>query len=235
MTNQHPQFKTVVKDQLFYNRFELAIGFQLHEVNCLRNLSHSHIDTMIERRIAWREVAQQRWQKANNSFGNILTRRTQEITEHTVANLHSLADILLSTVADFKLVVTANHAHVYTNDMELLLQLDQLSCLNWKTYSRAVIDRPKDTIRLKNPQHRWRSYFKNSKITAEQKRSIKNFLAMQEGIRLSPALLVWLDGAFLRTSDYFFVDHNEMSWLTMLSLVHSSLIRKTQQIIPANK
>jgi len=190
---------------------------------------------MIARRIAWREVAQQRWQKANNTFGNILTRRRKDITEKTSEDLHALAEILLTATVDFKLVVTANHAHVYSNSLELIDQLDQLDCLSWKTYAQAVINRPRDTIQLRNPQHQFRSYFKNVKLTTEQKLSIKNFLYGQESIRISPALETWLDGAFLRTGDYFFIDHNEMSWLTLLSLVRSGLIRKTQQIIPANK
>ena len=235
LTNQTRQFKFAVKDRLFYDRFEYSIGFALDEVNCLRELSHDQIDTMIERRIAWREVAQQRWQKSNNTFGNILTRRRKEITEKTVEDLHALAEILLTATVDFKLVVTANHAHVYTNNVSLIDQLDQLECLRYKNYTRAIIDRPKDTIRLKNPQHQYRSYFKVVKMTEEQKRNLKNFLDGQENIRISPALASWFTVAFLRTGDYFFVDHDQMSWLTMLSLVRSGLVRKTLEIIPSNK
>jgi hypothetical protein len=104
--------------------------------------------------------------------------------------------------------------------------------LTGKKYSEAVIDRPKNTILLKNPQHQFRSYFKITKITSDQKDMLINFLNNQRaGIRVSPALETWITGKFHRTQDYFFVDHNEMSWLTMLSLVHPGIIRKTLQIV----
>jgi len=232
-------FKLVVKDRLFYNRFEYAIGFHLDEVSCLRELDHGYIDSMIQRRIAWREIAQQRVVGTINSnlFGkqpySMISRRHKEITEKTVSDLHGLADVLLTTFVDFKLVVSVSNAHVYTNDLTLIEQLGALSGVTQKDYSRAVVCRPRDTIRLKNPRHQFRSYIKRTKLTDEQKIYLKNFLANQPGVRTSPALTVWINGVFHRTEDYFFIDHADMSWLTMLSLVRPGLIRKTMQIIPA--
>jgi len=228
-------FKSVFKDRLFYNRFEYSIGFYLQEVSCLRELNHAYIDTMIQRRIAWREVAQQRWHKSNNITTNILARRRREISKDTIQDLHEIADLLLSTGADFKLVVSANHAHVYTNDLALIDQLSNLPSLEQKYYSRAIVTRPRDTIRLKNPLHQFRSYFKSVKLINEHHLYLKNFLTSQPDIRVSPAFQNWLEGVFNRTQDYFFVDHDSMQWLTMLGLVRPGLIRKTMQIIPANK
>jgi hypothetical protein len=233
------QYKLIVKDRLFYNRFEYAIGFQLDEASCLRELDHGHIDEMIARRIAWREIAQQRVVGTAKSslFGHppysIISRRHKEITETTISDLHGLADILLTTPSEFKLVVSVNQGHVYTNDRPLIDQLDNLAGLTHKEYTRAVIGRPKDTIQLKNPRHGYRSYFRNAKLTDEQKQHLANFLTNQTLVRTSPALNGWLVSPFHRTQDYFFVDHDEISWLTMLSLVRPGLIRKTQQIIAA--
>ena len=237
MINLNQQFKLIVKDRLFYNRFEYAIGFHLDEVSCLRELDHVYIDTMIERRIAWREIAQQRiiGPGKSNLFGQqtILSRRQKDITEKTVSNLHELADILLTTSADFKLVVSVSNGHVYTNDQALFDQLDNLEYITHKDYSRAVICRPTNTIQLKNPKHQFRSYFKMSKLPYEQKDYLISFLLNQPTVRISPALDSWLISKFHRTQDYFFIDHNEQSWLTMLSLVCPGLIRKTMQIIQA--
>jgi len=232
LTKSTQPFKLVVKDRLFYNRFEYAIGFHLDEVSCLRELSHTQIDEMIDRRIAWREIAQQRVKNNKSSPYTILARRHREITDKTVSDLHELANLLLTTVIDFKLVVSVNQGHVYANDLSLIDQISDLSGLTRKEYTRAVVGRPKDTIRLKNPQHQFRSYFKRTKMTSEQKDHVTNFLKTQ-AVRISPALKTWIDQPFYRTEDYFFIDHNEMSWLTMLSLVRPGLIRKTQQIIPA--
>ena len=233
MINLTQQFKIIFKDRLFYNRYEYAIRFNLDEASCLRELDHDHIDTMIERRKAWREVSLQRFQKTNNTFGNILSRRQKDITEKTVDDLHGLAELLLLSSSDFKLVVSASQGYVYTNDRCLIDQIGELSGLTQKDYSRAVITRPHNTITLKNPKHQFRSYFKTTKLTDEQKGHLMGFLNNQTTARCSPALIGWLAGNFHRTQDYFFIDHTEMLWLTMLSLVCPGLIRKTMKIIPA--
>jgi hypothetical protein len=232
-------FKLIVKDRLFYNRFEYAIGFHLDEASCLRELDHEKIDHMIERRIAWRDIAQQRFagninSSSFNKHQSILARRQKEITEQTAVDLHGLAEVLLTTAADFKLVVSVNNARVYTGDLALIDQVSKLPGIEQIDYSRAVVGLPKNTIQLKNPRHAFRSYFKITKITDDQKSNLINFLNnQQESVRLSPALQHWLKVSLCRTQDYFFVDHNEMSWLTMMSLVRPGLIRKTQQIIAA--
>jgi hypothetical protein len=188
---------------------------------------------VIERRITWREIALQRVKNNKSSPYTILARRHKEITEKTISDLHGLANILLTTFADFKLVVSVSNAHVYTNDQTLIDQISDSSGVTQKDYTRAVICRPKDTIRLKNPRHEFRSYIKRIKLTDEQKTHLINFLVNQPTARVSPALTIWLISKFHRTQDYFFIDHTGMSWLTMLSLVHPGLIRKTMQIIPA--
>jgi hypothetical protein len=237
LTKSIQTFKPVVKDRLFYNRFEYAIGFELDEASCLRDLDHKEIDATIERRKEWHEIAMQRWHKSGAIIGskqhNILGRRRKEITNTTVENLHTLAEILLTSTIEFKLVVSGNQGHIYTNDLLFIDQLDQFDFLTKKYYSRAEITRPKNTIQLKNPKHAFRSYFKVIKLTDEQKTHLTGFLLNQLTVRLSPALDEWIVGPFNRTQDYFFIDHNEMSWLTMLGLVRPGLIRKTQQIIQA--
>ena len=233
MTKSIRPFKTVLKDRLFYSRFEWAIGFYIDEASCLRDLDHAAIDSMIERRRVWREIAQQRWQKSNNAVGSILSRRTHDITDITVENLHDLAKVLLTSAVDFKLVVSVNHAHVYTNHLELIDRLSDLEYLKQKIYTQAVVTRPRNTIKLRNTQHRFRSYFKSTKLTDEQKNHLTAFLNTQTEVRISPAFKAWIDSAFYRTQDYFFVDYTHETWLTMLSLVVPGLIRKTVQIIPA--
>jgi hypothetical protein len=194
---------------------------------------------MIQRRIEWREISRQRIVGTTRSglIGkqpySMISRRHKEITEKTCSDLHQLAEVLLTSTSDFKLVVSVNHAHVYTNDLTLIDQLGDLSGVAHQDYSRAVVCRPRDTIRLKNPRHQFRSYIKRIKLTDEQKTHLKNFLANQHTVRISPALATWINGVFHRTEDYFFIDHADMSWLTMLSLVRPGLIRKTMQIIPA--
>ena len=228
------KFKPVVKDRLYYDRFVYCIGFHLDEVNCLRLLDHDKIDQFIERRQVWREIAQQRWVNGQQNKSTILAHRWKTITEKTVKDLHGLAEVLLTTKVDFKLVVTVNQGYIYFNDLTFIDQIDQLPQLTHKDYSQAKIDRPKNTIRLKNSSYQYRSYFKITKLSPEKKTALTNFLQnQQQNVRLSPSLVKWISHPFTRTQDYFFIDYNTESWLTMLGLVHPGIIRKTLEIIPA--
>ena len=224
-----------MKDRLFYDRFRYCISFGLAELSCLRDqeLDCAGIKHMLDRRRQWQEVAQQRWVTLGQKH-NTLTRLHNEITEEVEQNLYDFADILRNSGVDLKLVISSNCGWVYTNSLELISQLKPKRMLTGKKYLEAVIDRPKNTILLKNPRHQFRSYFKITKITNQQKDMLVNFLNNQQSsIRIGPALSTWMTSVFYRTQDYFFVDHDEMSWLTMLALVHPGLIRKTQQIIQA--
>ena len=234
MSQTQIKFKPVIKDRLYYGRFSYCIGFHLDEVNCLRQLTHASIDDLIERRQAWQEISQQRWINGPQHHSTIMSRRWKEITAKTISDLHELAELLITAKEDFKLVVTVNQGYVYANDLSLIRRLNQLALLQFKTYTKAMVDRPKDTIRLKKPKHQYRSYLKIVKLTANQKNQLINFLKnQQENIRISPSLVIWLDQIFTRTQDYFFIDYSSKSWLTMLALVHPGLIRKTLEIIPA--
>jgi hypothetical protein len=229
------QFKLVKKDRLYYDRFEYCLGFHLDEVSCLRVLDHDHIDQVLVGRKQWIEIAQQRWALSQQKHGINLRRQYQrDITEKIVEDLHAFASALLDTDSKFKLVVSGNQGYVYTNDMALIIQLNCRPELSNKTYMQAKISRPKNTIQLKHPGHEYRSYMQITKLTAQQKQQLIDFFHNQQNlVRLSPSLKLWITQPFNRTQDYFFVDHNSLSWLTMLSLVQPGIVRKTMHIIPA--
>lgn len=213
------------------------MAFYLDEVSVLRELDHARIDDLIQRRKTWREVAQQRWvrgQRPHATVGTILSRRWRDITDETCVNLHALADVLLTTPAAYKLVVSVDQGYVYTSDLALIDRLDRMPELAHKTYSQAQIVRPKNTIQLKNPRYEYRTYLRATKLSAQEKRGLTDFLQNQQGhTRMSPGLKNWVGCPFTHIQDYFFVDHDGSSWLSMLSLVRPGIIRKTLQIIPA--
>ena len=223
-------FKLVVKDRLFYDHYEYCIMFHLQDVDCLRTLDHAQIDRIIERKFIWRGAL--RGTDQSMIPGNSAPTPARMLPD--VDNLHTLADLLI-TSANFKLVVCASTGYVYTNDLTLIDTVSKSPGVCDTEHRRAVVCRPRNTIQLRDPKYQWRSYFRTSKLTAEQKTQLVNFLANQPEIRISPALTRWIDLNLNRTltHDYFFVDYNDSAWLTMLSLVIPSLIRKTLEIIPA--
>ena len=225
------EFKSVTKDRLFYSRFQYCLGFNLDEATCLRDLDHAMIDDVIQRRKQWQEVAQQRWINGRQNT-TIIRRRWKDITEKTVTDLHSVAEVLLTSTAEFKLVVSVHQGYVYTNDLALLTQLDCMPELTCKTHTQAQIDRPQNTIRLKKSNYNFRSYFRTLHLSAQEKQQLVDFLKTQQDfVRTSPALIQWTKDPFNRLQDYYFVDHDSPQWLTLISLVSPGIIRKTMQIL----
>lgn len=230
------KFNPIAKDQLFYGQWRYCISFHLDEVSCLKELDHEYITSILERRKEWREMSRVRLARHNNKPGmaTILGKRWREITETTELNLHQLADQLVNAGVPFKLVTSVDQAWVYANDLSLIELLNNDHDLRYKQLSEAVLDRPKNSIRLTNSPHTHRSYFRIAKLTHAEKESMINFfINQQENVRLSPALISWADSELNRTQDYFFIDHSGDAWLLMLALIKPGLIRKTVDIIQA--
>ena len=227
-----PKFKPVAKDRLFYDRFQFCLAFDVSEASALRDLDKDKISRLLERRREWRQIGLERWLSQGHANANILNSRSyREINQDAEPNLHALSDIMLNSGAEYKLVTSINSVWLYTDDLALI---DCVSCCEFIRNikrTQAQVDRPKDTIRLQNPKHQHRSYWCSVKLTEKEKINLSNFFANQPDIRPSPGLQAFFSSPFHRTQDYFFVDYNELSWLTMISLIRPGLIRKTSQLI----
>ena len=223
------QFKSVSKDRPFYDKFNYCIGFFIEEATCLREINHDYVDKILERRIQFRNVTQQRWLQSKLT---ILTKTSRPILDITGERLHTVADILINTQSDYKSVVSVDNMWVYTNDLNLINQLNDLDFLEHKKYSEARVTRPKNTIVIKNTKFSKRTHLKSVSLTEVQAEKLRSFLLRNHGeIRVSPGLLEWCNSSYRRTMDYYFIDYDDDGWLTMLSLINHRLIGKTLAII----
>jgi hypothetical protein len=194
----------------------------LREAGCLRKLDHAAIDHVVSVRREWVNKLQD-YYSANRA-----------ITDDVVKNLHSMCDVLINAKYQHKVVIEYNQVRVYTNNPELFSEItDTVSGLSYLTYTQAVIDRPRNTICLKESAYSHRTYLRSVVVSDQQKRSISQLLRNQVGIRLSPGLKDWVSKISWRgwTESYYFVDHTDTGWMTMLSLVYPGLIKNTIQII----
>lgn len=224
LTRQAPKFVAVQKDQLFYGQYEYCFGFNLAEANVLRGFNHKLIDTRLDQRIEWRETARQRWRHGGG---------WNTITDQIRQDLHYVCDTIAESGVDYKLTVSSHVGWLYTNSIKLIKQLAQLRCLSGMHYTQAVINRPKNTVLLKNSPYQSRSYFYNLKLTTQEKDNLKNFFANQtEHIRISPSVDMWLyKKPHMRTQDHYFIDYTGDQWLTVIGLIKPGLFRKTLEII----
>jgi hypothetical protein len=173
----------------------------------------------------WRERVRNRWPQNN------FVRPHSAITDTTREVLYAFADFLKLTTDPYKMVISVNQCWIYSNSVNLLERIDRLPFVRNTKFTESVIVRPRDTVAVKHPNHNYRSYFRTTKLNNEEKDRILCFLQNQPDIRISPALKEWIATPFNRTQDYFFVDYDSESWLTMLSLVRPGLIRRTVQIV----
>ena len=226
LTQQNPNFKPIASDRLFYDHWQYCIRLRLSEATALRHsLDIEEITDILDHRKQWRDRVRTRWPKNN------FVRQHQPITDTTRDNLYAFADFLQQTTEPYKIVISVNQCWIYSNSSILLERIGRLPFVHEAKYTESVVVRAKNTIALKNPQHAHRSYFCNVKLTVQEKDHLLNFFNNQPDIRISPALKAWLSLPFVRTQDYFFVDYNNLTWLTMLALIRPGLIRKTSQLV----
>ena len=231
MTNSNLKFKTVKSDQLYYGKYQYSAQFVLQECWIFRyTTDHAEIDARLTKQQEWRERLRQRWP------ADSLNRYSSIITNQQRAAIHSMADFIQNIQSPFKIVVENRTMRIYTNEINVLNNIAQLDYIDRKCYAQTIVDRPRNTVRLKNPRHLYRSYFKETKITPDDKLAITNFLINQQGIRIGQGLKDWINETRLTysskyTRNYFFVDYNHASWLTMLNLIRPGLIRRTVDII----
>ena len=218
---RRPRMTRVSRDRLFYDVYEYCVSFGMAEASALRGLNPDRIDRVITMR---------------RSFRSIITwssEKKQAITDKHVQDLHTLCTFLSQATEPFKLVLSGERAWVYAKDWEFLKTVTQSPGVIRPRYTRAVVDRPVDTVILKNPKHAQRSYFKEQAVSPGQKEQLIAFFNNhRNNVRLSPSLAKWLQWPTRRIYSYFFVDYDHDSWPLMISLVHPGLIRKTVQLLP---
>lgn len=225
-TIQLPEFNSVPGERLFYNRWEYCVRFTLIGVSHLRKVDHNYIDASIKLR--------EDWQRQLPVYYRTGLYRTEYTAKHII-DLHNFCDLLLQHPDQYKLVVSGNVGYVYTSNLELISVLSHTDYLQYKKYTRSVVNRPIGTIKLKESRYSKRSYFKSKVFNDQQCQQVRTFFTTQQNdIRLSPSLKEWTTHTSNWrnwVSDYFFVDHNDDSILLLISLISPGLIRKTVSII----
>lgn len=224
MTNRTLDIKAVSKDRFFFDLYEYCFNFKLDELSALRELDHNHINRELDHKSMWRQ--------RNPNFGGSWRGRRGEITAENRANCHALCDYLLAQ-QDYKLVIYNDWGYVYSSDLAMLRNMEQVSYLRAVSMKRAVIDLPRDSILIKSSEHEWRSYFRAGRITDQQKESLRNFLHNQEDIRIGPGLKRFFTNTHNHhyINDNMFVDHNGQGIVMMLELILPKAIRKTLKLL----
>jgi hypothetical protein len=224
LTAQILKISPVSKDRLFFDQYEYCLNFKLEELSALRELDHAHIDRELTHRSSWRQ--------RNPNFGGSWRGRRGDITDQHRTDCHSLCDYLLAQ-QNYKIVIYGDWGYVYSSDLSMLRNMEQLSYLKPANMKHAITDIPRGSILIKSSQHEYRSYFRAGRVTAQQRESLRNFLANQQDIRTGPGLQRLLNNTQTHhyINDNMFIDHNGQGIVMMLELILPRAIRKTLTLV----
>lgn len=212
----------VSRDSLFYDQYEYCLNFKLSALSVMRDLDHQCIDRVLNHRAQW---------LTNKNFGGSW-RSHNPITDEMRANCHALCDFLLSQ-KNYKLVISQDWGYIYSSNMAMLKDLENLSYIQAISVKQAMVDRPRGTLVIKSSKHEFRSYFRARRITAELKKNLHDFLSGQDDIRIGPGLADSISDSnrYCYINDNCFIDHNGQGIVVMLNLILPRAIRKTVQLL----
>ena len=206
------EFKPTSRNRLFYDQFEYCLRFRVMFASLLRCRSSADIPEAAAQRNSWRS----RWN------GPVIT--ADEITD-----LMDLHDRLAHFGADHQVVIHSNTVYVYSNDTQRLSVLNRLKYASHQKGTQATVDQPQDRILLVNPQHQYRTYFKERHLGTEPLRKFlltrKDCFSYTTGLRLK---LISPHKFYVQR--HCFVEHDNASDALMLNLVCPGIVRETLPI-----
>jgi hypothetical protein len=220
------------RSSLYYDQYEWCVTLHISDASCLRDLKTVRFEAAIQNAKYWAEMDR------GDAYKNRGRHPWQGTTKESA--LRETRDILLEQAGAYKAVISFNVLSLYTNDLRLADQFDQLDNPGVRPHlvRQAVITKPAGVIQLKESKHGYRTYLRERKYSKDQRDMLLNFLEAREGtLRPCGALMSWLRQQpkyYLANLNYsrshYFVDHDHPNEGTMLSLVMPGIVRKTMPI-----
>ena len=253
LTDSNLEVKLCGGDRLFYDRHQYSLRFQLLEFRCIRpwhDYEGNRVEELLEEIEQYRRqhhflsrhtgIYNSYWSKPKSPA--TFEQEDQAYQQQIERDLYPVVRLLWPRRSDVKVVATTNCGYVYSNHLDILKLVADMPAVHYPVIQQVVIDRPLNTIGLRNKQHNYRTYFRDLRVTNEQRDQIQQYLGQQEGIRMCPSLKSWKktdqtyswvkNVAWSRST--FFFDHNGSNDALMLEIIVPGIIRKTLEIVEVN-
>ena len=218
------KIKKKVRDRLWFDAFTYCIVFQTTRMSALRTLNPKHVTNSIEFA-----------RNTNINFGGSWLPRQSTLAvnwEKVKETLYALCEFFLDITQEHKLTISYNRAYLYVNSLDCIKDFN-IPGVDIVFINQADVILEKDTMLIRNSKHKLRTYFKEQHINMHQKTSLQNLLENQSGIRMGPGLMdffyKWPQLKYVGGN--YFVDHNDETLLTMLSLVSTIKIKRTVKLL----
>lgn len=236
------QPQTDFRDRLYYDQYQWCVCFPHDGASILRPADGPDFDSYLElviKRWNWRTASKfpgpHKHRVIANSGGSWRVENNDTVSSQRLDSIIKLAKLLWRR-SDTKVITYYAWVYVYCNDPVPILQ-DLQAVTQDITVKKAVVNRPKNTIIRRDPQHTIRSYLRSKKITDQQKTSLATLLRNQSDITISRTLKDWLALAGKNqywAYDYFWFDHDNQGLELMLEMIVPGVIGRSHQIIAVN-
>jgi hypothetical protein len=226
-----PQIQCESRDSLYFGKYEYVVSLHINEAWLLRNPSR----TMVLERMRKRD------QYHLSVSGQALT------SELTKENLMHAVDILETLHSTFiHRTYGHNTFHVYTNDLRDVKILHKNYPME-STAKQAAVVYPSGVVMLATePKYPYRTYFREKNLPIVKKQALWKWISNQTpDLVASPVTEKWFGGPSKVTNPFgygwsgassdwcrghYFVEHTDLSHITMLAMVCPGLTRKTVQV-----
>jgi len=227
-------------DRLYFDQYRYSLKLHLKDFSCLREMRNStktqtEVEFITAKRFAKRLSYDRFWTYTEPGTAILNTTNEQTTTKMRLDNLIDLLGVLWPVRDQVKIIFSGDWGYIYSNDKDLLIQINNLHYVTGYYIKEAVISKPKNTVVLKSSAYRFRSYFAYKKYDEDKKARILDYLKNQPDIKIGKGLKHWLK---YKISDWsrrhYYFDHNDPKIELMLQLMFPDIIRITMPIIEVN-
>jgi hypothetical protein len=229
-------------DRLFFDQYRYSLKLQMKDFSCLREIRSStktldEVGFIIAKRFNTRLRYNYDTYRGHGAVAPSLYNPLSDASNKMrLGNLIEFLDFLWPIRNQIKLMFSGDWGYIYSNDKDLLTQIEKLHYVQGYYIKEAVVSKPKNTVVLKSSPYRFRSYFSCKRYDLDQKARILSYLENQSGIKISRGLKHWLkyDTRWPWSRRYHYFDHNDAKIELMLQLIFPDLLRTTMPIIEVN-
>lgn len=249
LTASNPEVELTSSDRLFYDRYQYSLRFCLQEFHCIRpwhDYRGADVQELLQLIDQYQHKHYLRYRPGylyNMVYGNLGKFADDSAYQQQVSqDLYPIVKLLWPHRANIRIVATHDWGYVYSNCLSILKLLADTQPKQTTRIQQAVIDRAPNTVGLRKKQHNYRTYFRDLRVTEDQRNQIQQYLAQQQDIRLCPSLKSWspvdrtypwvTNVAWSRST--FFFDHQGAADALMLEMLVPGIVRKTLEIVQIN-
>ena len=219
------------RDRLFYDCYSYCMRAGVDYASCLRELTGDKDQDITK--VQGRLQIQHSWKMhvSHTGVGSFTSGPIESVKPPGgVEEILTRFVSELSKSKSYKLVIGYHVVYVYSNDLKWLTNLSKIPVGKVK-FTEATVTTSKGSVLIKSSEHQYRTYFKQTLLTTQEKTFVSNWLKNQQDIRMSPSLKKYCNNSNVRTYGNFFFDHRDLKLLQMLTLVRPNLVRETRNIV----